>query len=425
MIAPASGAVAVERTELPNGLVVCSEFVPGVRSIALGAWVRTGSVDEPRDQMGVSHLLEHLVFKGTRHRTAHDIALALESRGGGVDAFTSREHTAFQAHFLDRDLAIAADLLRDLIFDPLLRAADLSLERQVVLDELAQVEDTPDDLVFEHHNSLLWGSHPYGYSILGSRETIGAITEDTVRALHQRAYSPRNVVITAAGNISHDALLAALGDAGWLAVDGGPRPPAGRPMPSAAAVSSVHVARDLQQSHLVMGSTTIAMPDPSRPAYLVVNALLGGGMSSRLFQKVREQMGLAYTVFSFHSLYSDVGVHGVYVGTSPDTAGRARQAVLDELSRLSDEGIPEAELEMGRQQLIGQFLLSLESVGARMNRLATRELYGEPFRSVDEVIARIEAVTPADALAIAQRWFSPSRQTIVEMGPATATRTNG
>jgi predicted Zn-dependent peptidase len=397
--------------------------VPGVRSIALGVWVRWGSVHERREEMGISHLLEHLVFKGTRHRSAHDIALALESRGGALDAYTAREHTVYQAHFLDRDLSVAADLLRDLIFEPLLRDADLKLERNVILDELAQVEDTPDDLVFEHHSGALWGAHPYGYSILGSRETIGAMTESGIRTLHRRAYRPGNVVISAAGNLTHESLLRVLLDAGWgsLSDAGGAGNGAPRPQPTPVAASRVQIPRDLQQTHLVFGSTTIPMRDPSRPAYLVANALLGGGMSSRLFQRIREQMGLAYAVYSFHSLYSDVGVHGVYVGTGPETAGRARQAVLDELARLADDGIPEPELAGGRQQLIGQYLLSQESVGARMNRLAMRELYQEPFRTVDEVIARIEGVTSADVLAVAQAWFAPARQTIVELGPAQTT----
>jgi predicted Zn-dependent peptidase len=225
-------------------------------------------------------------------------------------------------------------------------------------------------------------------------------------------------VIAAAGNLSHERLLASLAATGWDRLERSTVMPDARPTPTPVPASVVHVPRDLQQTHFVFGSTTIPMRDPSRPAYLVVSALLGGGMSSRLFQRVREQLGLAYAVYSFHSLYSDVGVHGVYVGTSPDTAVRARQAVVDELSRLANEGIPEAELALGRQQLVGQYLLSQESVGARMNRMAVRELYGEPFRTVDEVIARIEGVTRGDALAVAQAWFAPERQTVVQMGPA-------
>jgi predicted Zn-dependent peptidase len=410
--------VAVERTELPNGLVVCSEFVPGVRSIALGAWVRSASVHERREQMGVSHLLEHLVFKGTQKRSAHDIALALESRGGSIDAYTGREHTAFQAHFLDRDLPVAVDLIRDLIFTPLLNDADLQLERQVVYDEIALVHDTPDDVVFEEHNAALWGEHPYGYSILGTRESLGALSEESIRALHGDVYRPGNVVVAAAGNVQHDQLITVMKESGWHDVPAGGRAEPVRPNPIPSPASRTHVSRDSQQAHVVFGSTTIRMADASRPAYLVVSALLGGGMSSRLFQRVREQMGLAYSVYGFHSFHSDVGVHGVYVGTGPDTAERAVDAVSDELRRLVDDGIREDELETGRQQLIGQFILSQESVGARMQRVAGRELYAEPYRTVDEIIQRIESVTPADALQVAQQWFTPERQTVVVLGPA-------
>ena len=410
-------ATGIERTQFENGLVVCSEFVPGVRSVAAAAFVRAGSVHERREQMGVSHLLEHLVFKGTAKRTAREIALALEARGGGLEAYTSREHTSFQAQVLERDLPLAVDVMRDLMFAPLLREEDLTMERQVIYDEIAQVEDTPDDLVFEEHNALLWGVHPYGFSILGTRDTLGALQAADLRVQHAATYQAGNTVFIAAGNIAHDDLVRLLTDAGWAQSAAAPVRPVPMP-PLPATATSLHIARDSQQAHIVLGSTTIPMSDPSRPAYLVVDALLGGGMSSRLFQRVREELALAYSVFGFHALYSDVGVHGVYVGTAPENARRALSAVRDELQRLVNEGVGEDELAMGREQLIGQYLLSHESVGARMQRVATSELYGEPFRTVDEVIQRIECVTTADALAVARRWFTPERQTVVTLGPA-------
>jgi predicted Zn-dependent peptidase len=391
--------------------------MPGVRSIALGAWVRSASVHETRKQMGISHLLEHLVFKGTARRSAKEIALALEARGGSIDAYTGREHTAFQAHVLDRDLSVAADLLHDLLFAPLLREEDLQLERQVIYDEIALVEDAPDDVVFEEHNALLWGQHAYGYRILGTRDTVGSFKAEDLRALHAKAFVPGNIVFAAAGNIAHATLVDTLLAAGWGDVPAGPLPARSAAPPHPVTPTTAQLRRDTQQSHIVFGSTTIPMADRTRPAFLVVSSLFGGGMSSRLFQRVREELGLAYAVYGYQSLYSDVGVHGVYVGTAPDTAARARQAVNDELKRLVDSGIPEAELAIGRQQLIGQFLLSLESVGARMQHVASRELYGEPFRTVDEVIQRIESVTVPAALAVARAWFAPERQTVVVLGP--------
>jgi predicted Zn-dependent peptidase len=413
-----SAAARAQRTQLPNGLVVCSEFVPGVRSVAVGAWVRSASVHEPRELMGISHLLEHLVFKGTAKRTAKQIALELESRGGVIDAYTGREHTCFQAHVLDRDLPVAVELLHDLMFAPLLREEDLRLERQVVYDEIAMVDDAPDDLVFELHNKLLWGTHPYGHTILGTRDSLGALSAANMREVHTREYRPDNIVVAAGGNVEHDDFVQRLIASGWG--ESGPTgtPRAGRPAPVTGPPATKHVSRELQQTHIVSASTTIPMNDPTRPAFMVLSALFGGGMSSRLFQRVREELGLAYAVFGFQSLYADVGVHGVYVGTAPDTAAKARQAVADELKRLTDDGIAEDELMLGRRQLVGQFLLSQESVNARMNRAASRELYGEPYRTIDEVIARIEGVTVADVLATARKWFAPERQTVLTLGPA-------
>jgi predicted Zn-dependent peptidase len=413
---PAS-APAVERTRWPNGLVICTQHVPGVRSVALGAWVRAASLHETPDVMGVSHLLEHMVFKGTARRSARDLALALESLGGSLDAYTTREYTSYQARVLDRDLDVAADVLHDLLFQPTLREEDLALERGVILEEIAMVDDTPDDLVFELHDKALWGEHPYGYPILGTRETVASIPAELLRARHAALYRPANIVVAAAGNVSHAGILDALARAGWADQPAGEVTIPAVPAPVPAPPQDLRITRDTQQTHVVMGSPTIPLGSPDRPAYSIVNALLGGGMSSRLFQRVREDLGLAYSVYSYQSLHPDVGVHGVYVGTAAKQAAKATQAIRDELSRLVQEGVPEDELALGRRQFAGQYLLSLESVSARMYRAASLELYGEPDRTVDEVLARIDAVTPADALRVAQAWFAPERMTSVTLGP--------
>jgi predicted Zn-dependent peptidase len=386
----------------------------------MGVWVRSASIHETREQMGISHLLEHLVFKGTKRRTAKEIAMALEARGGSLDAYTSREHTSFQAYVLERDLPVAIDVLHDLVVSPLLREEDLQLERNVILDEIAGVEDTPDDVVFEEHNSRLWGDHPYGYTILGTRQSVTDLSIDRIRDRHAGAFRSENMVIALGGNVDHESVCKLLLAAGWgetVSNAANAAAPVVPPPPQPQAPSQSAIARDTHQAHIVLGSTTIPMKDPSRPALLVVSTLFGSGMSSRLFQRVREELGLAYAVYGYQSLYSDVGIHGVYVGTAPDTAQKARDAVIDELKRLVDHGVGEEELALGRQQLVGQFLLSLESAGSRMQRAASCELYGEPFRSVDEVIQRIESVTTADALAVAQKWFAPERQTILTLGP--------
>ena len=413
-----SGERGVERTVLPNGLTVLSERVPGVRSVALGAWVRAASIHEPRDRMGVSHLLEHMVFKGTERRSARAIASALESLGGSLDAYTAREHTCFQARVLDEHLPQAADIIADLVFRPLLRAEDLRLERKVVLEEISMVDDTPDDLVFELHNEALWGPHPYGYSILGTRESVSSMEVDAVRALHGRAYHPSQIIVASSGNLQHDGLLSALGASGWMDVPRGDDAPLTAPAPTAAAPLERHVERDGSQVHLVFGSATVPHADPRRYTLMLVNTLFGGGMSSRLFQRVREELGLAYSVYTFQSFHVDAGSHGIYVGTAPESAAEATGAVREELARLSGEGIGAAELAMGKQQLKGQITLSMEGVTSRMYRAAAVELFGEPYAPLDEVLARIDAITVDDARDVCTAFFAPERQTLVSLGPS-------
>ena len=410
-------AGAFRRTVLPNGLTVLSEQMPGVRSVAFGAWVRAASLHEPRELMGVSHLLEHMVFKGTARRSAKQIALELEALGGSLDAFTSREHTVYQARVLDEHLEIAADVIGDFVFGPSLRASDLDLERKVVLEEIAMVDDTPDDLVFELHNEALWGSHPYGYSILGTRDTVSSLDTADLRALHERAYHPSQLVVAASGNVEHDALLETLERTGWTARVGGDATRLTVPPPRSEAPTRRHIERDGAQTHIVVGSATVAHEDPRRHAVILLSSILGGGMSSRLFQRVREELGLAYSVYTFQSFHADVGMHGVYVGTGPETARDALEAIHLELADVAEHGLPESELAMGKSQLKGQITLSLESVTARMYRCAAVELYGEPYRSLDEMLTLVDSVTSEQVAEVAREFFAPERQTVVSLGP--------
>ena len=415
-----SSAKGLERTTLPNGLTVLSETIPGVRSIAFGAWVRAASVHEPRDRMGVSHLLEHMVFKGTRSRSAHQIALALETLGGSLDAYTAREHTAYQARALDAHLSTAADVVGDLVFQPLLRADDLALERKVVLEEISTVEDTPDDLVFELHNEAMWGAHPYGYQILGTRETVSALGVRELRELHTRAYNPPQMVVACAGNVQHEALLDVLQRTGWSDIKRGDDRPLDAPALTRSEPTVQHVEREGAQTHIVFGSPTVAYGDPRRYAAALVDTILGGGMSSRLFQRVREELGLAYDVHTFQTFHPDTGVHGVYVGTSPKSARDAASAVRDELARVAADSLTEEELASGKRQLAGSVTLSLESVTARMYRAASSALYNEPYRTLDETLALIDAITPEEVAAVCAEFYAPSRQTVVSLGPAPA-----
>ncbi len=419
-VAVIGGEERVHRTQFANGLTVLTEHMPGVRSIAFGAWVRAASIHEPVERMGMSHLLEHMVFKGTERRSTHEIALALESVGGVLDAYTSREHTVYQARCLDEDLERAADVVNDIVFRPALRERDLELERKVVLDEIALVEDTPDDLVFELHNAQLWGAHPYGYSILGTRETVSSLGITELRALHNVGYRPEHIVVVVTGNVEHERVLSVLDATGWTSpprgeTTVGPPPPAEAPHPGYS-----HVSRDTAQTYLVVGGPALCYGDRRRYAFAMVSQLLGGGMSSRLFQRVREELGLAYTVHSYQSLHARFGVHGIFVGTAPETAAAALDASLGELRRLVADGIPDDELAAGKNQLKGQMTLSLESVTSRMYRAAAVELYGDPDRTLDEVLAEIDAITQDEVRQVSEEFFDPAAQVVMSLGPGTA-----
>jgi len=407
----------IERTTFENGLTVVSEYMPQVRSVALGAWVRSASIHEPRSLMGVSHMLEHMVFKGTAHRTAREIALSLEQLGGSLDAYTTREHTAFQARVLDEHLEVAADVLGDLIFTPALRDDDLTLERKVVLEEIAMVEDTPDDVVFELHNELLWDTHELGYSILGTRGSVGALSGEDLRSLHRQAYQPQHVVVSAAGHVEHAELIDCLTRTGWAAIPRGDAPRAGTTPVPPLVPRRRHVERDTAQTHVVLGGGTLAYGDPRRYAMTLASVVLGGGMSSRLFQRIREELGLVYATYTFHSYYAACGMHGVYLATSPETQMKALDAARFELDDVARHGLTEEEVATGKGQLKGQITLSLESPSSRLYRAAATELYGEPFRGLDEVLALIDGITPDDVAAVTRAFFDPDQLTVLTLGP--------
>jgi predicted Zn-dependent peptidase len=405
------------RTTVPNGLIVLTEQLPGVRSAATGVYVRTASAHERREQMGISHLLEHMVFKGTERRSAKELALELEVRGGNLDAFTGRDYTSYQAHTLDADLPHAVEILTDLARRPLLRESDLEPERNVILEEINGVEDTPDDLVFELHAAELWPDHPYGYSILGSPDTLARLSADDLRCLHQTGYYRGNFVIAAAGNVNHDQLLTVLEREGWF--EGATPEPARGAVVAVPAVRAAerHEERDTAQTHIVFGTDTFPLRDRRRFALAILTNVFGGGMSSRLFQRVREELGLAYAIFAYKHFYQSSGQLGVYIGTQPGTADAAVDAIRGEYARLAGEGIPAAELADGKQQLKGQVMLSLESPGARMGRLAGFVLHEDEYRPLDQMLAEIDAVTGDEIAEVASEFFAPERQTVVRLGP--------
>jgi predicted Zn-dependent peptidase len=407
---------AFERTDLEGGLVALSERIPGIRSVTIGVWIRSGSVHETTGEMGISHLLEHMVFKGTGRRSARDIALVLERVGGSLDAYTTREHTSYQARVLDVDADLALEVLSDLVLNPVLRPEDLELEKGVVLEEISTVDDTPDDLVFDLHARQLWGDHPYGYSVLGTRETVGAMTAAALRRRHVEAYVRSNVVVAAVGHVEHEPFVKRVNEL-FGDVAAGTRDRA-IDEPALVAPQRRVVERPTAQAHIVSGAHTFGHADPRRYAMILLSNAFGGGMSSRLFQRVREELGLAYAVYSFQSFYRHAGMCGVYVGTRPDWAERAERVVAEEMATLASEGLTAVELDDAKGQVKGQLVISLESSGARLHRLAGTALFDEPFRSVERVIAEVEAVTLDEVAALAAEYFRPDRHTVIRLGPA-------
>lgn len=405
------------RTVVPNGLTVLSERVSTVRSAAVGIWVRTASVHESAVQMGVSHLLEHMVFKGTERRTAQEIALSLEARGGSLDAYTSRDATTYQARVLDAELPRAVDVLTDLVRRPTLKEGDLDLERNVILEEINTVEDTPDDQVFDLSAQALWPEHPYGYRILGTKDTVTALSTRDLRGLHARAYVPRNCVVSAAGNLEHEALLDLLGRHGWFDGDVAGDPPVAPPVQAGVRGVTAKFTKDTAQTHIVFATDTVPFPDERKYAIMLLANVFGGGMSSRLFQRIREELGLAYAVYAFTTLYHRAGVAGVYVGTQPKTAEAAAAAIQAEYAKLAHEGLTGTALVEAKQQTQGQLMLSLESPLSRMYRLAAGAVYGEKYQTLDEVLARVTSLTAEQVGAAAAEFFAPERQTVVWLGP--------
>jgi len=407
----------IYRTVAPNGVTVLSEREPSVRSVALGVWIRTASANELRPKMGVSHLLEHMVFKGTERRSAQEIALSLEARGGSLDAYTSRDSTAFHARVLDADLPRALDVITDIVRRPLLRDTDLSLERQVVLEEISTVADTPDDEVFDLTYETMWPSHPYGFQILGTKETVSGLSTGDLKQLHTSAYFPGNCVIAAAGNITHEALLKEVEAQGWFDGVVTQAPPTVPPVPAAVRGVKRSFEKDTAQTHIVFATDTIPYSDRRKYAMLVISNIFGGGMSSRLFQRIREELGLAYAIYSFTSFYRAVGMAGVYIGTQPGKAEKAVEAISAEFARMASEGLRGGALDDAKQQTLGQLMLSLESPTARMYRLASTAVYGESYRSLDEVLKTVEALTADEVSTLASEFFAPDRQTVVSLGP--------
>jgi predicted Zn-dependent peptidase len=386
----------VRRTVLPGGLRVISESVPGVRSVAFGVWIGVGSRDETASLSGASHYLEHLLFKGTRRRDALTIAAELDAVGGELNAFTAKEYTCYYARVLDEDLPLAVDVICDMVTSSLVTARDVDSERGVILEEIAMHDDDPSDAVHDTFANVVWPGTPLGRPVLGSIESIESLSRQAIAGYYRRRYRPESLVVAAAGNIDHAALLRLVRKAfAHLPVepDRVPAPPriGGRGPQFTAGTSVVH--RPTEQVNLVLGGAGIDRLDERRFALGVLNAALGGGMSSRLFQEVREKRGLAYSVYSFTSHYADTGVFGVYAGCHPKRAADVLDLCREQLGLAAAGGITAEELDRGKGQMRGGLVLGLEDTGSRMSRLGKSELvYGE-LMTVDEILGHIAAVS--------------------------------
>ena len=400
----------VRRTVLPGGLRVITEQLAGVRSASVGVWVGVGSRDETPTLHGCSHFLEHLLFKGTRTRSAMDISVALDAVGGEFNAFTAKEYTCFHARVLDGDLPLAVDVLGDMVTDSLLHPDDVEAERDVILDEIAMHDDDPDDVVHNLFAQQAWGDGPLGRPISGTAASITSLSRDQIARFHKRHHRPANMVVAAAGNLDHTAVVRlvrkAFGRNDFLARDEAPAVP--RPTSRARRVhpGARSVARPFEQVNLVLGVNGLTRYDDRRYALGILNTALGGGTSSRLFQEVRERRGLAYSVFSFASHHHDAGLVGVSVGCLPHRLDQVLATVRGELAKVAAEGISDAELERGKGQLRGGLVLGLEDSGARMSRIGKADLVYDELLTIDEIIARVDAVTRDDVRAVASSLFT-------------------
>jgi predicted Zn-dependent peptidase len=409
----------VRRTRLDSGLRVVTEELRGLRSVAVGFWVGTGSRDESDGVAGASHFLEHLLFKGTDARRAAEIAEAVESVGGDMNAFTGHEITAFYVRVPDHHLELALGILSDIVWSPALRADEVESERQVILEEIRMRDDTPDDLVHDAFAGALFPDHPLGREVSGSFESISGMTRDAIADYHREHYVPSNVVVAAAGNLDHDAVVATVERALPPGL-GHTRPPRvdGVGAPGARRVAVVE--RPLEQAHLVLGMRALRRDDPDRFALAVLDQVVGGGMSSRLFQEVRERRGLAYSVFSYRSAYEETGAFAVYCGTAPERVDDVLAVLRTELDRLvSDGGVTERELESAKGHLAGSLALSLESSSSRMHRIGRAELTLGEVPGLDEVVAQVTSVHAGDVARVVERVLGPGGRTLAAVGPVT------
>jgi len=405
----------VVRDVLDNGLRLITETMPHVRSVTIGVWLMRGSRHESDERGGIAHFVEHMLFKGTDSRSAEDIAQSIDSIGGQLDAFTAKEYASYYIKVLDEHLPMAVDLLADIVRRPAFASAEIEREKKVILEEIKMVEDTPDDLVHELFTQHFWEGHPLGRPILGSKETVEALTEDTLREYFRGAYVAQNMIISAAGNLDHARVRELVDGAfGDLASTGAPL--SGDPPTVVPQV--ITRSKDLEQSHLCLGTNSYPQNHDDRYVSYIMNTVLGGSMSSRLFQNVREKRGLAYAVFSGLSAYRDAGNITIYAGCSNEAVGEVIDLCVEELRGMKRGPVPEAELRRAKDHLKGSLMLSLENTASRMSHLARQEIYFDRHFGLDETLNGVELVTDVDVQRVAEDLFSNGSLAATVLGPS-------
>jgi predicted Zn-dependent peptidase len=403
----------VSRSLLSNGVRVLSEAMPQMVSSTIGIWVQNGSRYETPEENGVSHFIEHLLFKGTKKRTAAQIAEEMDSVGGVLNAFTGKEYTCYYAKVLGEDLTMATDLLADIFLDSVFDPAEIDRERQVVLQEISQAEDTPDDFIHDLFTLKFWNGHPLALPIFGSVETVNRIDRELLTTFMAERYRAGRVFIAAAGKLDHRRLVDHCENL-FARIPGDGRGETITPPPEHQTVL-VH-QKELEQAHICLGGPGLSQLNDLRYASYVLNTALGGGMSSRLFQEVRERRGRVYSIYSFMSSYADCGYFGVYAGTNPEWVDEVIEVTLEELGKVAREGITSVELTRAKSQMKGNMLLGMESTDSRMNRLARNEIYYSRDIPLAELAKRIDAVRADQVVELASSWFRPERMALVVLG---------
>ena len=404
----------IRRQKLPNGLTVITEQMQHIRSASIGVWLQTGSRDEDPEWNGISHFIEHMVFKGTKHRTAEEIARQVDSIGGNMDAFTAKECICFNVKVLDEHVPVALDIVSDLVLNPVFDAADIARERGVIMEEIKMDEDNPDYLVHEIFTQNFWKDHPLGKPILGTKETVKRFEREAVLEAYSHRFAPGNIIVSAAGNLDHDRFVELVRSHFEHM-----KPMTNGFHSSTPKISSRIILRNkkaLEQVQLCIGVPAHPIAHEKRHAGYVLSTLLGGGMSSRLFQNIRERQGLAYSIYSDLNPYRDTGCLAVYAGTSLASASKVVQSVVSEFRKLKTESVPDEELRRSKAQLKGSLMLSLESSTSRMSNLARQEMYFDRFYDLDELIEKIEAVTAEDLTGLARDFFKPESVAVTALG---------